>query len=126
MSKIKRYLETRLWNCKRKNPEAKLPKTDQLLGELKSYYFVPVCNPKIAVKFKRKITAARIKISKKYKSTHQKIETWSRVYQLPVPLLKQWVLIDEYITNKATALFVARIIKDWQQFTAEEEGETHG
>ena len=121
MSKIERYLETRLWNCKRKNPEAKLPKTYQLLGELKSYYFVPVGNPKTATKFKQKITAARIKVSKKYKSTQQKINVWSKAYQLPVPLVRQWVLIDECITDKATALFVAKIIKEWQQFTAEQE-----
>jgi len=126
MSKIERYLETRLWNCKKQNPGAKLPNTKQLLGELKSYYFIPVGNPKIAAKFRQKITAARKKVSRKYKSTQKKIDIWSEAYQLPVPLMKQWILIDEYITNKATASSVAKIIKDWQQFTAEQERKNYG
>jgi len=119
--KIERYLETRLWNCKRQNPETKLPGTNQLLGELKSYYFVPVGNPEIAAKLRQKIITARKKISRKYTLTHKKIEAWSKAYQLPVPLMRQWVLIDEYIMNKATASSVAKIIKDWQQFNAEQE-----
>ncbi|MBL0716991.1 MAG: hypothetical protein JJV89_02975 [Desulfosarcina sp.] len=124
--KIQQYLETRLWNCKKKKPEAKLPKTSQLLGELKTYYFVPISDPKIAAKFKQKITAARIKISKKYKSTHQKIETWSKAYHLPRHLLKQWVLNDECVTDKKTASSAAKIIKDWQQFAGDQEEGNHG
>ena len=126
MSKIERYLETRLWNCKKQNPGAKLPNTNQLLGELKSYYFVPVGNPKIAAKFRQKIIAARKKVSRKYKSTQKKIDIWSEAYQLPVPLMTQWILIDEFITNKAAASSVAKIIKDWQQFTAEQERRNSG
>ena len=120
MSKIEKYLETRLWNCKRKNPEAKLPKTDQLLDELRSYYFVPINNPKISTKFKQKITAARVKVSKKYIAIQKKIDIWSKEYQLPAPLVKQWVL-DEHVTDRATVLFVTRIIKDWQQFKDEQK-----
>lgn len=126
MSKIKQYLETRLWNCKRKNPGAKLPKTKQLLGELNTYYFVPISDPGVAAKFRQKITAARIKTSKKYKSTHKKIEEWSKKYHLPMSLLRQWVLLDEYITDKSAALFAAKVIKDWQEFNRKKEERNHG
>ena len=113
--KIERYLEIRLWNSKKKKPEARLPKTEQLLQELKRFYKIPVEQAKVNLKFRKKIKYARVRISKKWKLTQERIDTWHEISHLPKQLIKQWVLCG-YIPDNKTALMIAAIITDWDRF----------
>ena len=108
LTKLDRYLESRIWNAKLKNPH-KVISTETLIEELTRYYGLKGGN-RLKVELRKMVKLARRRVYRKRTWLRHISESMANEHGIPTCLIQKWVILG-YI-KKENIKMITQIIED--------------
>ncbi|RLB02649.1 MAG: hypothetical protein DRG59_12505 [Deltaproteobacteria bacterium] len=115
LTKLDRYLESRIWNAKLKNPH-KVISTETLIEELTRYYGLKGGN-RLKVELRKMVKLARRRVYRKRALLTKNIKTWAQELDVPEWLVERWV--KNSLLDKKNIDAVIHILKDYRGFLSD-------